>query len=263
LAGIGISFKKSSAFEMYANISQNYRAINFSDLQIVNPNYRVDPNITDEYGFNSDLGFRGNLKNLFTYDVSLFFLKYNNRIGEVLRVDETNYTVYRYRTNIADSRNLGVEFYLETDVIRFFKDSSKHALRLFVNSALIDARYLDSEETAVAFNKVELVPDFTFKGGIGYSYKSFSINSQYSFTAMQYSDATNAETSSNAIYGIIPSYFVADLSASYSYKRFKIESGINNLTNQIYFTRRATSYPGPGILPAEGRNFYLTLQFRL
>lgn len=261
LAGIGFSFKKSTSFEAYANISQNYRAINFSDMQIVNPNSRVDPNITDENGFNADLGLRGKYKNIFTYDISFFMLKYNNRIGEILQTDESNFTVYRYRTNIADSRNIGVEFFVEADILKIFNDSTDHSLKLFLNSSVIDARYLASEESAIHDNEVELVPRLNVKSGLSYSFKKFSIQSQFTYVAKQFSDATNSEFTSNAIYGVIPEYFVFDLSASFAFKRFKIESGVNNLSNEIYFTRRAVSYPGPGIIPAEVRNFYFTLQF--
>jgi Fe(3+) dicitrate transport protein len=53
-----------------------------------------------------------------------------------------------------------------------------------------------------------------------------------------------------------------DLSVSWSYRQFKIETGINNLLDNIYFTRRATGYPGPGIIPSPPRTWYATLQFR-
>jgi Fe(3+) dicitrate transport protein len=46
LFGIGISYKAHHLAEIYANISQNYRGINYTDLRITNPNVRVDPNIT-------------------------------------------------------------------------------------------------------------------------------------------------------------------------------------------------------------------------
>jgi Fe(3+) dicitrate transport protein len=50
-----------------------------------------------------------------------------------------------------------------------------------------------------------------------------------------------------------------DLSMSYAYKWLKVEGSINNLTNNSYFTRRADGYPGPGIIPADGRAFFLTV----
>jgi len=61
----------------------------------------------------------------------------------------------------------------------------------------------------------------------------------------------------DATRGIIPSYGVADFSAAYTWKKFTLSTGINNLMDAVYFTRRATAYPGPGIIPAEGRRWYV------
>jgi Fe(3+) dicitrate transport protein len=46
-------------------------------------------------------------------------------------------------------------------------------------------------------------------------------------------------------------------------KKLKIETGINNIFNEKYFTRRATGYPGPGIIPSPPRNLYTTIQLKL
>ncbi len=55
-----------------------------------------------------------------------------------------------------------------------------------------------------------------------------------------------------------------DVSEIYQFKKyFQIEAGINNLLNNQYYTRRATAYPGPGILPSDGITFYGTLQFQI
>jgi Fe(3+) dicitrate transport protein len=86
---------------------------------------------------------------------------------------------------------------------------------------------------------------------------------QYSYTGKQFSDASNAILTPTAIEGEIPAYSILDLSAKYDYKFLTFAAGINNLTNNMYFTRRAISYPGPGIIPADGRNLYLTLGVRL
>ena len=57
---------------------------------------------------------------------------------------------------------------------------------------------------------------------------------------------------------------MADLSASYAFaRRFTVSAGVNNLTDARYFTRRASGYPGPGILPSDGRAFYGALEVRL
>jgi Fe(3+) dicitrate transport protein len=54
-----------------------------------------------------------------------------------------------------------------------------------------------------------------------------------------------------------------DLAFSYRYKWMSVATGINNLTDNRYFTRRADGYPGPGIIPSDGRSFYVTLGIKL
>ena len=72
LGGIGASYNLKKVGEIYANFSQNYRAINFNDMRVNNPNLRVDSNLSDENGYSVDLGFRGNLKGKLIFDVSAF-----------------------------------------------------------------------------------------------------------------------------------------------------------------------------------------------
>jgi Fe(3+) dicitrate transport protein len=43
----------------------------------------------------------------------------------------------------------------------------------------------------------------------------------------------------------------------------KVETGINNILDKRYFTRRATGYPGPGIIPSVPRSVYLTVQLKI
>ena len=80
----------------------------------------------------------------------------------------------------------------------------------------------------------------------------------------QFSDSTNALSGNlSGVIGLIPAYNVLDLSSSVSRGRFRFELGVNNVSNEIYFTRRATGYPGPGIIPSPNRNVYLTVQFKI
>lgn len=258
LAGMGTQFNLTGSLDFYANFSQNYRSINFNDMRVENPNFQVDPNIKDEKGFTADAGFRGILKNLLYFDVSVFLLRYNDRIGTTLRVNPETFQIIRYRTNIGDSRTHGVEAFAELDWIKLLRKASKHKLSTFVNTSFISARYLS--ETRTYKNKsVEFVPRSILRTGITYAFKKFGITCQYSYTTDQFSDATNAPTDPAAIYGTIPAYSIVDLSANYTYKKIGIVAGVNNLTNSKYFTRRAEGYPGPGIIPADPLNFYVTL----
>ncbi|MFM2377026.1 MAG: hypothetical protein RLZZ165_2123 [Bacteroidota bacterium] len=264
LAGIGTSFRPTGQLELYANISRNYRAITFNDMRIVNPNFQIDPNLQDEKGYNADLGFRGHAFDWVEFDLSAFYLRYHDRIGQVLVTDSTTFRYYRYRTNVADSRNIGVECFAEANLLGMLgMDAPKTRLAVFGNVAWIDARYLHGKQSAFDGKQVELVPKVNLKTGLSLRHRDFRASVQWSYLSGQFSDATNAMASPSAVEGYIPAYNVLDASASYTWGRFTLETSLNNALNKMYFTRRAAAYPGPGIIPADGRSLFLTLQVEI
>ena len=263
LLGIGTSWKFKNGTELYANISQNYRSINFNDIRVLNANAKVDPDLKDETGYNIDLGVRGSYQNWLYADVSLFYLKYNDRIGSIFTRD-TSFMTYRLRTNVADSRNIGLETLVEGDILKaIYKGRSKYKLNLYTSLSLIDARYVNTKNTAIADKLVENVPPVLVRAGLSFGNPRFNVTYQYAWQAKQYSDATNTEETPTAVDGAIPAFSVMDLSLSYNWRYFTLYTGINNIADKKYFTRRADGYPGPGILPADKRNFYATVQFKL
>lgn len=264
LAGLGIAFKPTDRLELYGNIARNYRAITFNDMRVVNPNFEIDPHLRDEKGYNADLGFRGKAGKWLEFDLSAFYLRYHDRIGQVLRTDPTTFRYYRYRTNVADSRNLGVEGYAEVDVLRLIgKKSIPTQVSAFCNVAWIDARYVRSAQAAFEGKWVELVPKVNLKTGLNFRHKAFKASLQWGYVSRQFSDATNAVTSPNAVEGYIPAYQILDVTASYTWKWLTLEGSCNNALDAVYFTRRAAAYPGPGIIPSDGRMLLVTLQVRI
>ncbi len=256
LLGLGISYYLNDDLNLYTNFSENYRPITFSDLRLNNPNFRLDSLIMDENGFNLDLGIRGELGKWISADISLFYLRYNDRIGILLPEGSTTLL----RTNVGDSRHVGLESFVEFDILEMLRhNSDQTSLSLFSNLSIIDAIYVDSENSSIKGREVEYVPDIMLRTGLNYGWKGWKATYQVSYLSDQFSDATNSVFNPNALTGIIPSYYVMDLSFEYKWQRFKSTFGINNLTNQKYFTRRAESYPGPGIIPATIRSFYFSI----
>jgi len=277
LLGLGLTYKASPSVEVYGNFSQNYRSVTFSDIRVVNPSFQVDPNISDEDGFTADLGFRGRYKNVLAYDVSGFGLLYDNRLGEILkpatRTDadgneiETG-GIVRFRGNIGTAFMYGLESFGNWSLKEtFLPNTEKLKLNLFVNLAVTQSEYLSSEENNVEGNQVEFIPALNLKTGLNFGYQNLLGSLQYTYLSEQFTDATNASQDLNdnqrGIEGSIPAYDILDFSLSYTYKKWKMETGMNNVLNNSYFTRRATGYPGPGIIPSEPRTFYTTLQFKL
>jgi len=78
-----------------------------------------------------------------------------------------------------------------------------------------------------------------------------------SSTGRQYTDATNAVITSSAVSGVLAAYTVADLTVSYVLRPVTLEVTCNNLLGARYATRRAESYPGPGLIPAEPRSIFV------
>jgi Fe(3+) dicitrate transport protein len=260
LFGFGLNYKLKGMRNVYANYTQNYRAINFTDIRVANPNILVDTLMKDEKGYTLELGYRGLVKDYLTFDLAIFNVFYGNKIGLAPKAN----SIYKERTNIGDAMNLGIEAFGELDIIGIFKDSAKHNLNIFLNAAYIDARYIRSKEPNFVGKKVEYVSPVVIKSGLKWKWSKMTTQIQISYNSPQFSDATNAiEPSGDAVIGQVPAYTVVDLSSKYQInKQFQVELGVNNLTNQSYYTRRATAYPGPGILPSDGITAYFTLQYK-
>ncbi|NMH86259.1 TonB-dependent receptor domain-containing protein [Flavivirga algicola] len=262
LLGLGLSYKANSNFEFYGNISQNYRSVTFSDINITNPAFSINPDITDEEGFTADLGIRGNYKKLISYDLGVFGLFYNGRIGFVQK-GLPDGRVISERGNVGDAVMYGVESLFDFNLKKLLGLNNDFKLNYFINTSIINSEYTASEQSGIKGNQVEFIPDLNLKTGIQGGYKNVLASIQYTYLGKQFTDATNSTTASlSGVVGEIPEYDILDLSLSYSYKQFKLETGINNVLDNSYFTRRATGYPGPGIIPSAPRNFYATLQLK-
>jgi Fe(3+) dicitrate transport protein len=262
LTGVGISKKLKNDVELYANYSQNYRSVTFADISTVNPAYAIDPEISDENGYTIDLGLRGNYDNFFSFDANIFHLAYNNRIGFVQRLfDDGN--VKAYRTNTGDANTYGLESLVDINLKKLFGLNSMYIFNTFLNLSIIESEYIKSEEPGVKGKEVEFVPKYNIKYGIKFGYKNFTSYLQYSYLASQFSDSSNSvESNLSGVIGQIPAYDILDFSMNYKLGKIKLETGVNNILDNSYFTRRATGYPGPGIIPSPPRNYYFTLQYK-
>lgn len=259
LAGIGGSFKTGKTSSVYFNSCMNYRAVNFNDIRISNPNVLVDTLMQDEYGNTTELGWRGFIIPYLYTDIALFRLFYGDKIGLAPE------GVKKIRTNIGDAMNRGIELFAEFDYIRAFNDSARISSSVFVNFSYIDATYIRSRETNYIGKKVEYVSPVLLRAGLKVRGERWMAQAQISYNSPQYSDASNAkEPSGDALIGEVPSYTVIDCSARYALRKYvQLECGVNNLLNTAYYTRRATAYPGPGILPSDGIYVYTTLQIKI
>ena len=261
LIGAGLSYK--GPIEIYGNFSQNFRSVTFADISIINPAYSIDPNISDEKGYTIDFGLRGELNEYLSFDMSLFNLYYNDRIGFIQKAYDDG-SVKSEKGNVGNAHIYGVESLIDFNLNKILLMSRNNIFNFYINSSFINSQYVESQRNGVEGNKVEFVPNINLKSGIKFGYNNFLSNVQFSYLSSQFTDASNAiESNLSGVIGEIPEYYVLDFSSSYSYKNYKFEFGVNNILNYKYFTRRATGYPGPGIIPSPGFNLYSTLQIKI
>jgi Fe(3+) dicitrate transport protein len=198
------------------------------------------------------------------YELTGFFISYDDKIGQILTTAGAPlYNNIRFRTNVSDAENYGFESFLEWNLLKEDSAGTRPKISIFINTAYVNARYVRTSDSSIRGKQVEMVPPLIFRCGSELTYKGFGFNLNYAFTASHFSDATNAILTATAVEGTIPAYHVADFSLSYRFRKYLIQISCNNALNQQYFTRRAESYPGPGIIPADGRAFFLSLQIKI
>ncbi|WP_309614377.1 TonB-dependent receptor [Flavobacterium sp.] len=277
LFGLGFEYKLRNT-NFYANISQAFRPVLFSDLTPAAVIDVVDPNLKDASGYNADLGYRGVYKRFLNFDVSVFYLSYNNRVGGVRQYinNDPSQGTYLFRTNLGETRNKGIESFVDLNITKLFDiDKPYGNLDIFASMSFIDSKYVDFKttttsgsapnivinETNLAGNRVENSPRYIHNFGMSWGNNNFSATVQYKISGRIFTDANNTVTpSANSQTGVLDGYKIVDFSSEYKFlKNYNLRAGVNNVFDKNYATRRSGGYPGPGILPGEGRTFYISI----
>jgi Fe(3+) dicitrate transport protein len=269
LFGTGLQYQFNNGSQLYGNISQAYRPYLYAAVTPADQLTIIDPNIKDSRGYDIDLGYRGRINTIFNYDINGFYVRYNNRAGILTQTDASNVT-HLFATNIGNAVAKGVEAYAEVSLLRSFNEHSGSDIRLFNSLAYTHGRYISGsinqsgKNISLKNNHTENTPDWINRTGLTFLNGHVSSTVQLSYTGKSFSDANNTVANPTGATGIVPAYHVFDWAFNYTFLRnYHINANINNLFNAKYFTRRINMYPGPGILPADGRTFNVGFGLKL
>jgi Fe(3+) dicitrate transport protein len=263
LLGFGSQYQLNDHINLYANWSQAFRPVIFADIIPATTLNKIDPSIKDAFGYNSEAGIRGKIKNYLSFQVTLFNLLYNNRTGNVVLTD--NYgNPYFFKTNTGTTRSEGVEIYAELQPIKWLTSyRTSFQLSIYTSTSYIHARYTKGSVVAGRVNKdisgnhVETVPSWISRNGLQLMYKGFSSTIQWSYTAEAYSDPLNTTTPNpSGTVGIVPGYQLVDWNFTWRFKHdYNVKLLMSNLFDKQYFTERPAFFPGPGgLYPSDGRS---------
>jgi len=266
LLGGSIEYTVDQGTNVYAGFSQAYRPVIFKDIIPASTYEKIDRNLKDANGYNLDVGFRGKW-NVFRWDISLFRVQYNNRLGSLSESDSSG-AFYLHRTNIGNSYTNGAEAFVEAN----FAISPAVSASIFTSTSFMNARYQDAAVKSgntninVTGNKVETVPEVISRNGVTVKSGSVGFSMLYSYVGESYADALNTEIPPPATgaVGLVPAYGLLDINATLRVSdMFNIRANVNNVTDKQYFTKRPSFYPGPGVWPSDGRSFSVTVTVQL
>lgn len=250
---------------VYGSISQAYRPVIFKDIIPTSTFEFTDRNVKDAYGYNAELGVRGNAHR-FTWDISAFMLRYNNRLGNYVSKDAMGNLVV-YKTNVGNSLHRGLECYIEYHNTLFGEINYS----LYTSTSFMQARYISgsvkvgNDNVSIAGNDVESAPAFNSRNGIKLQRSKWILGVQFSYTGENYSDPLNTlKPNASGSIGLVPAYALWDASIVYLLQEnVKATVQCTNLADVNYFTKRPQFYPGPGIWPSDGRGIFASLLFSL
>ena len=274
LMGMGSQYQVSSTSQVYGNITQNYRPVLFSDLSTTAFNERVDSTLRDAYGYTLEAGFRTSSHPWLLLDVGFFRVQYNNRAGRLAKTADDG-SVTLWKTNVGNSVSQGVECLVDADVLRAMSKKTPWRIPVFVSYAFTSAQYTTLwltqknpqglyDTLSLRGNRVENAPMHIARLGMGAGYKGWDVHAQWSSISGVFTDALNtSKPNATATVGYLPGYHILDINSTWKMsKGWEVRMSINNALNTRYATRRASGYPGPGMMPSDGRAALLSVTYK-
>lgn len=247
LGGIGAEYTLEPGTALYANVSQGYRPVIFSEAVPTGGTTFVNQDIEEGKSLEYEIGLRSHPHDWLSYDVSAFLLQFNDQIGSVAVPGGTSVE------NVGDSVHQGVDASVQVDLLHLVRGvASEERLEWFVNSTIMNAEFTAGPRQG---KTPQYAADLILRSGL-----TFTPNPHQKFTlSSTWVDDYHADDANTPNYAV-PAYNVWDLTAEFQvHRHVRLLAGINNLLDEDYFSRVTAS----GIDPANGRNVYagVSLEF--
>lgn len=246
LLGLGLSYHISDDSQLYANVSEAYKPLTWSDAIPTSPTETVDGDIEAAKTLNSEIGMRGQTEK-FNWDVSAFFIRYENKIAKVG-------TVYQ---NSGAGTHKGIDAATEFKLSNLIQELRPFGdFNFYANVSLLDARYTRG---ALEDKTPQYAPKTMTRLGLIYNKENkIKIALMSVMVSRHYANDSNGN-GTNANDFEIPSYTVFDLTADWTIsENWLVSTGINNLLDKEYYSRVRTD----GVAWALDRNFYAGVTYK-
>jgi Fe(3+) dicitrate transport protein len=250
LLGLGLSYHLNEESQIYANISEAYKALSWADAIPSSAVETVASDIKAAKTLNSEIGYRGQTDKI-NWDLSAFFIRYENKIAKVG-------TVYQ---NSGAGTHKGIDAATELKLSQIFsKLKPLGGLNFYANISLLDAKYTRGNLK----NKIpQYAPNTMTRVGLIYSKENqIKVALMGVIMGRHFADDNNGNGTigtNNPNDFEIPSYTVIDLTSDWNLnKDWVLSAGINNLFNKQYYSRIRSD----GVIWALDRNYYAGLTYK-
>ena len=244
LVGLGLEYELKPKVSAYANVSQSYRPAQFTEAVPTSGGAVVNNDLSEGHSWQYELGLRGNPQPWLTWDTSLFYLDFDNQIGNV------GTTVQ----NVGRAIHQGWEGALELNLVGLYDQLNKTdaadrwgSLSLYANAMLLDAEFKGGANNGKA---PQYAAEYILRTGLNYRWRDRAkVSLLGTFVDDHFADDGNSADFQ------VPAYMTWDLTAEFKvYKdSVSVVAGVNNLFNEDYYSRIRSD----GIDPAYGRNYYV------
>lgn len=249
LFGVGVEYALPRSVTAYGNFSQAYRPKIFTEAVPTGGGQTVNDDLEEGKSWQGEIGLRGQPTDYLTWDVSLFWMDFDDQIGTVgSTVQNIGHTVHKGAEAAVEIELLGLADALRGEAERV----RDHQFSLYGNVMLLDAEIEGSNNPLLIGNAPQYAPDYIIRTGVIYRWQNRAkLALMGTFVDDHFADDANSANFR------VPGYCVWDLTAEVKVYRDNVSiiAGINNLFDESYYSR----VRGDGIDPAYGRNYYAGL----
>jgi len=255
LPGLGLQFHAFDSLDVYGNVSRGYKPLLYTDGVAFQSGVTASSVLSPSLTTTTELGARGRAFGSLVYDVSAFYVNFENTVG-LIGNDNGSAT----RTNVGRMVNFGGDIALEWDVLGFIRQQATNPsqygrLVLFGSVQLLSARFWSGP---LQGSRPQYAPPYVARAGVSYLWKDVLKVMALSTWLGSHSGVDNA----NPTFAL-PAYRVFDLSVEATFVGGKLSllGGISNLFDEQY-AARVRPGGGGGIDPGLPRNLYVGLSSR-
>lgn len=242
LLGLAGAYALAPRTQAYANVSQSYRPIVFTQAVPSGGTTLVPADLSASLARNVELGLRRQAARGVTFDASLFLLDFDRQIGAV-SLPGGRSTV----GNVGRSVHRGAEAGVRGDLLPLFPGALRGELSVYANVMLLHARF---EQGPLAGRTPQSAPRHLVRSGFVYSRgPDLKLALLGTFVARSFGDDNNSAER------VLPAHSVVDLTAEGRLPGtpLRLVAGINNVLDEDYYSRATNA----GLDPAPRRQVYV------